>query len=355
MLILFFLAMETGGVVQAKNLDIFEQIEQYQVGVAADGTAYVLNIKECKVRTFKADGSEGITFSGKGQGPGEIEGSNRLQLVDGLVSVGSGWGQLHLFKMDGTFVTRGFDDWGVRSLSKRGVISSQMPFTRNFSQSEEPSPLEIYGTDRSLGEKKVILTWPRPAPDHRVWATITKDREMTLHFNPAADILFMETNADGSRIYLYPTNAQEILVFDGSTHERMPGIQLPKPPVMNDYWFDIQVEEEKALIKKGTVIPSNFDHFPGLRYMNLIDGVVYVVLWSVSPDKLLPVLAFDAEGTSVTPRYSAQAVMQIAGIWEETAWVVTWDAEEEVPGLVRVPLADIEKTVAANPIKLTQF
>jgi len=175
---------------------------------------------------------------------------------------------------------------------------------------------------------------------------------MIIKYNPAPDRMFIEGSADGSRVYLYPTNSAEVLVFDGTTHQELPSIQLPKPLLLNETWAEMMVDKQEARnahrSRKFEYFANFLERFPGVRYMNLIDGILYVVLWSEAPDMKRPVLAFDAHGTAVTPRFSAQAVLQIAGTWDGTAWLVTWDKEEGAAGLVRVPLADVEQTVSSK-------
>lgn len=348
---LFFLWSDQSPI-SLEDLELFKPLKQEQVAMTADGGIFLLDTEENVVRTYKADGTPGATFGGKGEGPGEFTSPMGLHIVNGFVGV-EDFEYISLFEHDGTFLGRNPASWGKRVITQKGVIHTDTPFARGLT--DDIPPAHIYGYSHELKEEeKVTLgTWNRPDKNFRTWA-IMSEGKIQLHYNPTPDDQYMEVNGDGSRVFLYTTNATEILVFDGATHKALPSISLPQPKMIKEAWSDQHVEARKEKMLSNPRVKEVKVHlserFPAMRYMNYIDDTLYVVLWGENPDKVYPVLAFSDDGKKVEPKYSAQAVKQIVGLYQDTAWVVTWDKDEEMAGIERLPLSEVERTAKEKPL-----
>ena len=335
--------------IKAKGLELYSPLYPNTAAVDDAGNVFVLDRDTEKILSFDAQGNPRKTFAGRGQGPGELSFSFALHFTAGKLAVNANTVKLHWFSPDGVFLGRGGSEQGLMFLMADGALLVEHSY--RFDNQKTPAHIYWYPPDIDR-EKRVELTSFRRLPKEAFNTSYSEDGKIISHINPAQDRSKVVVTRDGKMAFVYHSGSKNILIINSSNPQKMNEIKLPKPPEFNEFWGNIKIEERsKKRSPSVKQIPYMPDYFPACRMLKIVNDTLYVVLWSgTAPSKEFPVIAFNRSGQSVKAQIDAKSLHQIVGTYKDTAWVTTWDAEQEEAGLVRVPMDQVAEVVAAKPL-----
>lgn len=348
--IILFNLILNDGILRVRE-PLFPNLKCNATTVAPDGTLFVLDVEECLIYPISPKGKVGRPFARKGQGPGELEYGYSLHWSNGVLAVSESRG-LSLFKPDGRFLLRACGDSGPYfRVTKAGAIAGKQLVGHEMA----PLKSEIWALNTRLdvNQRKLLMTYSRPPLNATTTATQI-DGKMTWYLCPVSDNFFLTGTPDGQLVQLYFPQAKSVSIFDGLKHQKVAEIALAQGPVPNQAYVGQYVAIWRKDFPKQPghqveILPQVPEHSPRLRLLKVIGDQLYLVLWSKSPDREQPVLAFTPDGKPSKPRFSGKAEARMIGLVGDRAWVLLGDEEEELNLPALVPLAKLEKHVAAQP------
>ena len=335
--------------VRLENLEIFDKISLQNMAINPDGTLYVLAVKEARVLSFKPDGSKAYPpFAGQGEGPGELLWPRSIQCLGDLVMVADRRGA-HIYSKSGEFIGRADLGSSHHQLVNAGSIQIEWPYDL-VNDPEARAEMLFFSKEQDYKVSTSIGSY-RKLPMEQGNLILSSSEGVVVYKNPAADNVVLTSTPDGAFAFIYVPNTRKIRRFSAKTMDWAGSISLSEPPTFNETWGDLQHEIAMETYPNAREVRSFKPEIcPPLRKLRVLDDNIHVVLWSRSPDKDLPVLAYDHALKSIKPRFSGQALFQVGAFFQDSAWVICWDEEEEEAGIVRISLDKLEQFVSQHPI-----
>jgi len=326
------------------DLGIYQPINAHEVAVDTENALYIPDKAENRVIRVGPEGTLS-TLGREGRGPGELSRIGALYHDGSHLFVKNIFPSfIHVFQGEDhqTTVTPPF---GTESLIP--LAGGWLFVARSATESRR----ELCLSDRELGERRVLKTWP------------TSSRE-------AAEV------GRGNVIALDPTEPKILLVL--STSGRQAFFARPREPTLyridgdgtltevltleHHYPFDAdwgraRVREAEARINldspiRFTLKPILPDYFP---WFQRIDAGPGNLLWirdgrhyhepSAQP------LVIDASGREATGPIAGLDVARVIHVDGDYAWVTRFNRQDGVAGVARIPLRTVATYTRDNPIE----
>lgn len=180
-------------------------VEAIAGDISKDGTAYVLDWKDNKVKVFDVRGKFVRAFGKKGQGPGElnqpqgilITPENEVLVVDGLNQ------RFAIFSLDGKFLrnistAKALGITGIKMDSRGLIVARSMGFGGDASKMSMSMDVKIY--DKDLNAKATLATFEMPV-------------SLQTKINPFSAMSLLYALDGQGRLYLGSQGSYAIKVF----------------------------------------------------------------------------------------------------------------------------------------------
>ncbi len=333
---------------------VFEPLRRSDVAIAANGEVYILNFEEAVVHHYDTTGKKLAKIGGRGEGPGEFSHPSKLFVDENHLYVQDlGRDMMHCFDRAGKFVkTQTLPGQGLElALVKGGWIHAN-----SLGMNGSAAPIQVVWVDENFQNPKTILSLERgPARGLRVEITDASQRPVA-KYNPVADGPSLVGSSDGRTVWAKGGGSAVVHIIDAVKREAVGQIKRDdKALPFNQEYGQKQFDEIAADLKRRhspVELHADFPaSFPLVRELSE-DGNGHLLWrrWTGRPDKDESYVMYDAAGKELALPSKAEYLPRLMAIRGKFAWLSAC-REENDAYLVRVPLDQLEKAAAANPLE----
>jgi len=348
---LFLLALDSNLFIEETG--VFQALQPGEAQVRANGDVYILNFRESQVVLFSADGQLKRKIGRKGKGPGEFTfpaqffvSEDKLYIYDFLEN------QLSAFKANGDYLNR----YTIKDRDVALARTTNGWVVGTWGMIAMGRPCETYWTDETFSERVVLAKADNCGYSDGSWSMDDDKTGMEVgFFSRLATYPSLTASPDGKKVFLGDMEVFKIQVIDATKKVVSHTIQRDDKPVPFDKeWGTIGLDEvKKKWRQEGStmkVVVNSPEYFPVIRTILFDpDGNMMVNRWRGRPDKKSYAITIDEKGKELPAKWSWEAAWRTAGTIDGHAYVTLFDDSEEA-GIARVPLAELEAFVKANPI-----
>jgi len=329
---------------QITMTEMYRPFTSREVVIGPKGQVYCFETGKNAIHHYGADGKFAGNIGRMGSGPGEFRGvirmwyqaaTSRLLVLDASLS------RVQVFKADGQFVE------AIKFPVGQTVFPTLTKYGWAYPHFSPQSPNDVlFISDQRFEKATLVGSWLRPP----IGLTGSVGHSVA-RFDVAADTWKFTASADGSLLFLYVPGKPEIKMLDARTAEVKGAIQLGlKPLPIDDSWVENKMAEVEKMNTPVKIEYSAGDYFPlvkDLRAGPWGNLLVYTSIHFVKED--IPPLVFNQAGQEVQSPFSGAALKRIVGIYENMAYVTTFDPAKEEAGLAKIDSADVNRFVASRP------
>ncbi|MDJ0839227.1 MAG: 6-bladed beta-propeller [Acidobacteriota bacterium] len=336
-----------------RETECFQPLQLNEVRVHPNGEVFVLNFSESRVQHYDARGNFVRNIGRRGKGPGEFTYpaqfflfEDKLYIYDFLESIVS------VFKTDGSFITR--YPTPVRNVILAKIEGGWVYGT--WGMIAMGGPAELVWADETFTETRVLLeiddagysqgNWTADGPDGRPMAVYSK-----LPTRPQ-----LIASPDFSTAYFADNHGFHIKVIDAAKKAVVHTIDRDDPPIpFDDEWGRSGSEEVRERRKRNSpgvrFVVNTPEYFPVIRQVAFDPaGRMVVDRWRGKPDENHHAVVIDDNGRELPEQWRFEELLRLVGVVKGFGYVSCFDEASEEASIVRVPLQDVPRFVAANPL-----
>jgi hypothetical protein len=332
---------------------VYSRLQSRDVAVAPDGEVYVIDFEEKQIVHFGPDGQLIQRFGRKGQGPGEFNFPNSIQVFDDAVFVGD-QGKSLVLEFDRKGVFRRDHRVPGRFTMLRRTSHGWLSIDPNNPMTEDPIRLVV--SDADMGSEKVLGEWARKNSGGNISVEANGNEIPKIPYNPAPRRASFALSPDGRYAAFIENSEFEIHVFDLERAEKTGVLSREITPVpFNREWGMERLADANDNRPGGGIqieFEANFpEYFPAVRSLAFSpDGLLVATLWTGAPDKVVNRVVLDPAGNERKLLYPEKAHDRVVGILGDHAYVTGFDAEREEAEIYRCAVRDVGAVIEAHPI-----
>ncbi len=353
--VIFFISLFvlSGDPVFIKGTGIPEPLMRDSVQVAKDGTVFILDQSEQTIKRYDDKGEDKGVVGRKGEGPGEYTSPWALYLEGDEFFVRDRRARkVIVYNLKGEFIRNIKEP--VDGLDIARVAGGWATGSWRLGAPESQVVLQLVNED--LLQPRKILEWSRAGTDGVTDVRLASTGLTRLPYNPAKNLAMMVPSLDLKTLFVYqPAESFRIAVVDvatGSSH--FISLKDVKRMPFNNEWGKERLKEQqedynrRGLAGKLQWIEGFPKFFPWVREMLAgPNGTLVIKRWSMNPDKSDIIVVVDAHGKSVNLPYKKENEERILATHD--GQVLLSVIIEEQAAILKVRLADVDKTAAAYP------
>ncbi len=352
MIVLLFLTAYFDNGAGFEDLEIYRPLSARSVVLSPRGHLYVAPHRAETIQHFDAEGNRLANIGRKGKGPGEFQMLTQIFFFkERLYALDRQFGnsRIHVFDADGQFQESLKAPSLMRGLVKTfgGWAYIDASDIRHREPQKKQDKFKLVITDETFENIKEVYAWEEPTMKMRM---PSKNNVFVHQYNPAPDYSKLLVSKDGHKLFFYKPGKFEVHVVDVGKGKIAHTIEqdMPRTP-FNKSWGEEKLEGLKKAIEerpnRGFEVKyqADFpDYFPAIGFMSMdVDGRLWITPGSSLVDKDLEPLILDHEGNPATSRFSKLSQGALIGVYDNWAYLTTFDHENEEASIQRMPISEV--------------
>lgn len=328
--------------------ELYKPLGPSKVAVGKHQELYVLDSEAMKIHRYDAKGKLLNSFSGPGEGPGELRFPDNLVLFQDAVYVTDFYRGTQVFNLEGEFL---YSRKHTIPFVLLDVVEKGWVYEISDAQQGEA---EIFWTDADLKESVSLLKYQTVQPEMFFQLS---EQGVQVNYHPGQETPTWQIGKDRKELYVFIPGSNNLVVIDLLQKQITGNLPIPlQRQPMNKGWANSQAEKIKSRItlngKKVSVsvektIPDTFpimsDFFIGpTGNLWLLDGPS-MMKQEIHAHVMTP------KGMASPSTLPAADAKRIIAISDAMAWFLAFDKVQEKPMIRSVALTHLKAELAKFP------
>lgn len=349
-MLLFLFCLFTEPQSQAIELDsIYKPLSISTVVIAPNKHLYVLDKVAKKILQFDEHGKAIRSFSGPGEGPGELKLPDNMVIYKDAIYVTDYYKGTQVFNLNGEFQ---YSRKPKAPFLLLDIVANGWVYqiTNN-----DTKTTEIFWASPDLSQEKSLISYD--VPQQEMFIQLTETGSIAIDFRPGQEIPTWHLGNDREHLFVFIPGSRELVVIDLMQKEIIGNLPIPfERQPMNKGWAKLQGEALKDRVtlngKKVSVdvktttvdfFPIISDFFPGA------DGHLWLLDGPSEMEKTIQAAVMDYAGTELKFDIGPQDMKRIVAIDEHQATFLSFDPTREIAEIRTCRQKDLAQQLKAFP------